>query len=303
MKSTISLGFLLFSAAASAAHGAPHCEVANWNDYAHEVQIANFAVKLAEDWQIVKKISSALTPLELTDVSIPDETVKLLGSEYTFKSTFSKLNIKGVKTIDISPVNITSSTSLQLGGSVNDLDADVVLDVNIEKKSFELFGREGCSSLNPTKWFKPCEPKTVSLNIKIKLTDASVSADTSVEIMKCGGNWFDKLLCRTESSWEFLKGLCVNNLGDQFLKRVKSVQVKALDVKWGNIENLGIDVVNSNKFEEQLVDHAVAIGTKLSNKSGFIHKVAEKFAGIVSKKIANDEIALFQSKFQSDCTR
>ncbi|KAJ3101063.1 hypothetical protein HDU96_010138 [Phlyctochytrium bullatum] len=278
------------------------CEVTNWNDFKPQISAGNFLIQFAEDTNLLSKIAAKFDPLTLNNVNLPQEKTNLLGTEWTFDSRIDFISISGLKTIDIKPVNVTAPTQLQLGGSMGTLKVNRIdVSVNATRPSSKVLGKTVCW----TQWdfWKACTPKSIKLRTAMELLDASVSATADVQVMRCGGSWFDKLLCRVQSGWDFVKSLFQDQLKNELLQRIKAASVVAVDVKFANIKQLDVDILDAGKLENAVVDFAVAIAKKATQKFGFIQAQVERIASALGKRFANDEIEQqFKPFFQASCT-
>ncbi|KAJ3406929.1 hypothetical protein HDV05_005690 [Chytridiales sp. JEL 0842] len=281
---------------------APKCEVVNWNDFSKAIQAGNFLVNLAEDSGLIQDLAGKLDPLDVNNLGLdfPRESVKVLGKQWDFDLKINDISLSGLNTIDIAPLNITSPTSLLLGGSLSNLLVNkLTFTATVTQQSTRFLGKDWCFAW---KFWQACKPRQILLNTQLQLLKASVEAVVDVQIMKCGGNWFDKLLCRVQSGWDFVKSLFnKDSFTTELLQRVKSAKLTSLDVQFDEIKNLDVDILGTGDCEDELIDFAVELVRKASNKFGPVQKKLEETINFLGLKLANYQISKIASNFQSSC--
>ncbi|KAJ3195828.1 hypothetical protein HK101_010922, partial [Irineochytrium annulatum] len=238
----------LLVAAASTVSASITCEVTNWHKYDKEIAVGDFLLNWAQKDGIVQvnimpknlflpphtqyliptptptpqSLASKFQPLQLENVKIPTISTKLIGKNWDFDAVVDNVSLTGLNTISVNPLNVTAPTVLGVGGSMGTLNIkDAKIAITITQQTTKWAGHD-C--------WKPCAPRKLEFTTSMTLTDASISALLDLQVMECGGSFWNNLLCKIASGWDFVKSVFKGQVKQDLLKRFKSANINALDI-------------------------------------------------------------------------
>lgn len=295
----ISLSLSLSLVAATVVSATTTCDITNWNDY-------NTVINWADKWilgkthGLVQALASKINPLSLGDLHFHRVSLNALNHEWDFDASVDSVTMDGLDTIYINPISLASSTAFNLGGSFSTLSVkDAAISVIITQKSFTLLGHEFCLA---RKFWTSCEPRTLKFKASLILEDPSLSAAADIKVMSCGGAFFDKLLCRIKSSYEFIKSLTHGGPQPELLlRRINSVNINNTQIRFNNMKLIALVIDGETNIEKELIDFAVTIVNEITARFGFIHGHIEEAASSTAEAVVNGYIADMAASFQSQC--
>jgi hypothetical protein len=255
--------------------GNRNCVVFDLTSMSTAIKASNGILKLAQDSGLVKALAKSFDPISLKSISLPPKSFTILGANFTVQLIVEKAVLGGLKTIQLSPTDILGPTKLNVGGGLGDLnlqDLDMTVDLNGMK---------------------------IPITNMFQVKDSSFSATLDLQILHCASGLFS--MCGLKAGSALLKSFSSGQVTDEVMKRIKSVKVESAKVKFGNIENMKLDIGNETSLPSQVINTAMDYVKTTLNSPGFLHDGVE---GIISAMIplpANDVINSLSSQFGGSC--
>jgi hypothetical protein len=96
------------------------CAVASWKEYSSEIAVGNWVIKFAQNHRLLQRILERMNSMQLSSLKLPSEEATLLGTKYHIDLTIDNIAVSGLKDTTLKAINITSDSSLQFGGKMDD---------------------------------------------------------------------------------------------------------------------------------------------------------------------------------------
>lgn len=288
------------------------CEPVDWTQHKRAIKFGNSVIEFGQKTELIKTIRKYINRLTLNiDRTIPLKK-SILGVEYTFDLVHAKIDIKGLKDMEVKPLQVVDADTLAFGSKSDSvLELKTKMKVNYTKEEKNFFGLFSYCPREMYFW-RPCPQKSVKVDVTMVMDKLEMDAVADIKIMKCAKGIVNTLACRIRNTAEYLKALfrtSDNVLNSAplgvLLKRIASVKVRQQQVRFDTSK---VDAVvhltpNVNDLSQKDIKLEIHNEVKEFFTQGIFKKAFFNAVSFASRKSANAAIAVIEPMFKGECVR